>query len=102
MIKKEILENIGGYHGPLYCEDFDLWVRLVINKRLNVFYIAKPLIGYRQYACSPGRGNPLAYAGMISIYLRILILTKNPKWFLSIFFGFIKYIRSFLKFCITN
>ena len=35
MIKKSIIENIGGYHGPLHCEDYDYYFLI---KFKNILY----------------------------------------------------------------
>lgn len=47
MIKKEILLAAGGYQGGQFCEDFDLWLRLMRNSKVKFHNIQRPLIKYR-------------------------------------------------------
>lgn len=47
MMRKEVVVNVGGYRSAYqYCEDYDLWLR-IIDEGYKIANLAKPLLCYR-------------------------------------------------------
>ncbi|NRA65830.1 MAG: glycosyltransferase [Pseudobacteriovorax sp.] len=72
MIRKKLLEEIGGYDESYKCQDgFDLWIRSV--KRYDVKNINLPLFYYRQHPTSLSKNEEKIHS------TRSKILKKNSK-----------------------
>ena len=81
--RKSVICRIGGYMGSIQSEDYDLWVRLALNKQIKFAAIEKPLLYYRSVSASGTRRSIYAYSSMASVQLRMFLITLNPKWFLG-------------------
>ena len=61
MIKKSLLLEIGGYQGGKFSEDYDLWLRLMRDKK-NLFHnIQLPLVQYRIHSNQMSAQDSFAY-----------------------------------------
>jgi len=87
MYKKKIVLDNSGYLNGKVSEDYDLWLRLMRNKKIKFYNIQEPLTMYRIHG-NQARGNKLAYAEIAGYFLREALYLKSLKSF----FGCIIYI----------
>ena len=85
MIKKDILKKVCGYMGGLYAQDYDLWLRIALDKSVKFYNIPEALIGYRMVSIGKARGSRLSYANSAGYHLRNFLLTFNPLWLFGSF-----------------
>jgi glycosyltransferase involved in cell wall biosynthesis len=81
MIRKIILNNLGGYDEQLYYEDFDLWVRAA--RDYSFFYTPKPLVQKRVLDQSLGKSQYQSGSKQMDstyrVCLKIMKLNRNPE-----------------------
>jgi len=90
MFRRESVLSMGGYMGGLNAEDYDLWSRMTIEKKLNFANIDKVLLYYNIDPKNPARRSRLAYSSVASTQLRNFLLTLNFKWLLGCFYSIFK------------
>lgn len=79
--KKIILENSGYLNGKV-SEDYDLWIRLMRNKKIKFYNVQEALTMYRIHS-NQARGNKLAYAEISGYMLREFIYLKSLKYLIG-------------------
>ena len=87
MYKKEVILSVGGYMNGKVSEDYDLWLRLMQNKKIKFYNIQEPLTMYRIHS-NQTKGNKLAYAEIAGYFLRDALYLKSLKSF----FGCVTYV----------
>jgi glycosyltransferase involved in cell wall biosynthesis len=89
MFRRKIVLDAGGYMGPLLCEDYELWVRLMFKQKTEFGNINSPLIKYSMVNRG-GRRNKVLYANLIAIQLSAYLQYGNIKWILGMAINFVK------------
>jgi glycosyltransferase involved in cell wall biosynthesis len=83
MFRKSVLLDLGGYLGGLYAEDYDLWVRILLQKKWDIVILGDILLKYNIGNGGLARRSKTAYANMCATQFRSFLLTGNFKWFLG-------------------
>lgn len=83
MFRKSVLLDLGGYLGGLYAEDYDLWVRILLQKKWDIIILDDILLKYNIGNGGLARRSKTAYANMCATQFRSFLLTGNFKWFLG-------------------
>lgn len=77
LVKKEIILHVGGFNDVSPCEDYDLWLRLLIEgyrfKALDV-----PLTAYRFHSTSATAADTLAVSCCINALQKLSNAASNP------------------------
>ena len=82
MIKKNILVQIGGYQGGRLAQDYDLWLRLMRQKKLKFYNIQKSLVGYRLHE-KQTKGTKAPYGYVSSYLFREALFAKSLRYFIG-------------------
>jgi len=91
VINREFLLELGGYQGFIYSEDYELWVRLVLNQGMSaITQIHSPTIYYRSDVTGLARGSKMSYAGQASCQIYAFMMTFDIRWLIGFFFTFFK------------
>lgn len=91
MFRREKILSVGGYFGGVFCEDYDLWVRLSNDPKIIFSNLPDLLIGYREIG-QEARGNLVAYCSQASIQFRNFIMGYGYYWLLGSIFSCCKLI----------
>jgi hypothetical protein len=83
MMRKETICSIGGYSGGFHAEDYELWVRLAINRNINFANLSTKLIRYRNIGVSGARRSKQAYISMFVIQIRAFLGGAGFLWLIS-------------------
>ena len=80
-IRRDLIYEMGGYQGPIFAEDYDLWLRIYAEYGAKAFsYLNKKTIYYRVSNLGEARRARLAYLGMANSQFFMFLKTKNPLW----------------------
>ena len=91
VIRRDALLEIGGYFGPLYAEDYDLWIRIFLKHGDAAFsYLDKKCLFYRTLSAGEARASKISYFGAASSQFLAFLRTLNPKWFVGSLFSLLK------------
>lgn len=90
MIRKSVLLELGGYLGGIYAEDYDLWVRIALQKKWRLVILNEILLKYNLGFSNVSKKSRIAYANMCATQIRSFLLTGNIKWLLGAFISVIK------------
>jgi hypothetical protein len=83
MYRRDVILQAGGYIGGLYAEDFDLWVRLSADERLQFANLSTVCLSYRSIGVGQARGARGAYASVAGTQLRAFLAGQGPRWLLG-------------------
>lgn len=83
MFRYETVAKAGGYIGGLYAEDYDLWLRMMMDRTIRFAAIPEPLLGYRANPTGLARGSKYAYAAMAAAQWNCFSITGNPRWLVA-------------------
>ncbi len=86
MIRRQCLMDVGGFSFGRYCEDYDLWLRILREiPNAKFLRIATPLIKYRRHAtqASSAKNMRAFRAYGFTLKLREFFLTGRPKFLLG-------------------
>jgi len=97
IIKRELLISMGGFMGPLYCEDYQLWCTLLRDKSIKFANINTSLLKYRSIG-REARHNTAAYKNVFLIQFDNFLNDFDPLWLL----GILNSISKCLYYSITN
>ncbi len=89
MMRREVLLSVSGYLGGQYAQDYDLWLRLMRDKRLSFYNIQEPLLKYRIHS-QQSKGNRNSYAEVAGYFLKESIYSRRPIYILSAFLYYFK------------
>lgn len=84
--KKDIFQSVGGYSFGRYSEDYDLWLRLIREKRVKFFCINSPQLAYRIHRSQITSKSNLYTIFCFDLCLKIreLFLSRRLIWLLPI------------------
>lgn len=74
-ICRATLINVGGYQGWGTAQDYDLWLRLIVN-RVPIYYDRTPTVLYEKFSSGLSRDFNIAYRNQIGSLARILFSNK--------------------------
>lgn len=82
MARKDVLLSARGYEGIRYCEDLDLWLRLMRDRSIKFANLPEPLLRYRIH---PGqaRGRREGYFGATGLLLKEALIQRSPRLWLA-------------------
>lgn len=92
LIKKDILLANSGYLGGQYAQDYDLWLRLMRDKKIQFYNIQESLLQYRIHS-NQTKGNKNSYAEVAGYMLKESIYSKKITYIIG---AFIYYFKSVL------
>jgi O86/O127-antigen biosynthesis beta-1,3-galactosyltransferase len=78
-INKSTLLSVGGYLGGRQSEDYDLWIRLSKEERVNFIISPVKVLKYR-ISSEQSKGNVLPYCEVSSYFLREFLLSWKFKY----------------------
>lgn len=80
MYRRQAILDLGGYHGGLHAEDYDLWLRA--SRRIDLQFANLPEIclSYRSVSAGGARRSRQAYASVLSSQVRQLVTGGGLLW----------------------
>lgn len=83
MMRKSLIQGVGGYMGAIHAEDYDLWCRLSLEKSNHFANLQDPFISYRVFGVAGARKSRRAYATQAGTQINNFLLTANIFWLLG-------------------
>lgn len=83
MVRKSIILDLGGYLGGLNAEDYDLWVRILLQKKWEMVILNDILVKYNIDNNGLARRSKTAYANMCATQLRSFLITRDFGWLMG-------------------
>ena len=83
MFRRDVIRRVGSYLNGEYAEDYDLWVRLARDPKVEFANIPNFLLGYRAIASGQARGSKKAYRSISSTQWGEWCRTGDPRWLFS-------------------
>jgi glycosyltransferase involved in cell wall biosynthesis len=83
MFRRELVLQAGGYMGAVHSEDYDLWVRLALERKTRFANVPQVLLGYRAAPSGAARRAAAAYAGVAATQARAFLASGDPRWFFA-------------------
>jgi len=80
MFRCDDVRRVGGYLNGEYAEDYDLWVRLARDPKIEFANIPNYLLGYRSFSTGKARGSKKAYQSISSTQWREWCRSGDPRW----------------------
>ena len=90
MMRTKVVQELGGYLGGKYAEDFDLWLRVCLESNYEFANLDQFLLSYNVSQSGDARKSRVAYANTASAQLRNFLISGNYKWALGAILSFIK------------
>ncbi len=81
MIRRSVILDLGGYLGGINAEDYDLWVRILLQKKWGIIILGDILLKYNIGNVGLARRSKTAYANMCATQIRSFLLSGNIWWF---------------------
>lgn len=88
-IKRKSLLSVGGYLGGFQSEDYDLWLRMLRNRKFVFKNFPEVLLQYR-ITDGQSRGRRLPYSEVASHLLREFLLTRKLRFLFGTIVGIAK------------
>ena len=92
MIKRQTIQDVGGYNEKFYFEDLPMWLQLTLNNN-KIYYLNKSVVCYRLHD-SQSKSNKKIFTSLFMkslIFHKSLTLPKLPK--IERFFFWVEYFR---------
>lgn len=89
MFRKGLVLENSGYLGGRYAQDYDLWLRLMRDKKVKFYNIQEPLLKYRIHL-EQAKGNKSSYGEVAGYFLKEVIYTKRFIYLFSSLIYFFK------------
>lgn len=80
MLRRDPILRAGGYLGGKNAEDYDLWLRLAMQRQWRFANLPEPLISYNVSTDGAARKSRQAYANVAAAQLRQFLVTREPSW----------------------
>ena len=90
MYRREAILALGGYHGALHAEDYDLWVRASRLEGLRFANLPDICLNYQATPSGEARRSRQAYASVLSTQVREIVNGGGPMWAVAALWTFIK------------
>ncbi|MGE0496647.1 MAG: glycosyltransferase [Ramlibacter sp.] len=83
MFRRADVIRLGGYLGGLFAEDYDLWLRMMLDSDVKFATLPRVLLGYRASPTGAARRSKRAYAAMSAAQWNCFTLTGDPRWLMG-------------------
>jgi glycosyltransferase involved in cell wall biosynthesis len=83
MLRREVVIAKGGYLGGQNAEDYDLWLRICLDKDLHFANLPDYLLSYNVDPGGAARRSKRAYANVAAAQIRNFLITRDIRWFLG-------------------
>lgn len=90
MLRREVVLGLGGYLGGQNAEDYDLWLRLLLDGRWEFANLPKALLSYNVVAGGAARRSRRAYANVSAAQWRNFLVTRDPRWLVGVLWSSVK------------
>ena len=90
MLRREVILAQGGYLGGQNAEDYDLWLRICLDKDLHLANLPEYLLSYNMEPGGAARRSRRAYANVAAAQFRNLLITRDVRWLLGALFTVVK------------
>lgn len=90
MLRREVVLAQGGYLGGQNAEDYDLWLRICLDKDLHFANLPEYLLSYNMEPGGAARRSRRAYANVAAAQCRNLLVTRDVRWLLGAFLTAVK------------
>lgn len=90
MLRRDAVLAVGAYLGGKHAEDYDLWLRLMINPSWRFANLREPLLSYNAMPDGAARRSRTAYANTASAQLRLFLVTRDIRWFFGVMLSIAK------------
>lgn len=90
MLRRNVVENNGGYLGYIFAEDYDLWLNCLDDGSIVFANLDSVELLYREEATGDARGSKRAYAAAAASQLRCAIVTNSPLLLFASLYTLIK------------
>lgn len=80
MYRRQAVLDLGGYHGGLHAEDYDLWLRASRRTDLQFANLPEICLSYRATSVGGARGSRQAYASVLASQVRQLVTGGGLRW----------------------
>lgn len=80
MLRRDVVLRAGAYLGGRNAEDYDLWLRLAMNKHCRFANLASPLLSYNVSPDGAARRSREAYGNVAGAQLRQFLVTGDVRW----------------------
>jgi glycosyltransferase involved in cell wall biosynthesis len=80
MYRRQAILDLGGYHGGLHAEDYDLWLRASRRTDLQFANLPEICLSYRAVSAGDARGSRQAYASVLASQVRQLVTGGGLRW----------------------
>jgi glycosyltransferase involved in cell wall biosynthesis len=83
MLRRDVILAQGGYLGGQNAEDYDLWLRICLDKDLHFANLPDFLLSYNTEPGGAARKSRKAYANVAAAQIRNLLITRDVRWLLG-------------------
>jgi len=83
MFRRDAIQTVGGYLGGQNAEDYDLWLRIAMQKEWEFANLPEKLLSYNVSLDGSARRSRTAYANVAAAQLRNFLVTREPRWLLG-------------------
>jgi glycosyltransferase involved in cell wall biosynthesis len=83
MYRRQAILDLGGYHGGLHAEDYDLWLRASRRPDIRFANLPEICLSYRARSTGEARGSREAYASVLASQLRQLLTGGGLRWLVA-------------------
>lgn len=80
MLRRDVVLRAGAYLGGRNAEDYDLWLRLAMDKRCRFANLTSPLLSYNVSPDGAARRSREAYGNVAGAQLRQFLITRDVRW----------------------
>lgn len=80
MLRRAVVLRAGAYLGGRNAEDYDLWLRLSMDKQSRFANLASPLLSYNVSPDGAARRSREAYGNVAGVQLRQFLVTRDVRW----------------------
>ena len=94
MLRRDAILAKGGFLGGQNAEDYDLWLRICLDKDLHFANLPDYLLSYNVEPGGAARRSRMAYANVAAAQIRNLLITRDIRWLLG---AILTAVKSFLR-----
>jgi hypothetical protein len=80
MFRRDVVRSQGGYLGGRNAEDYDLWLRICLSRKLKFANLPDLLLSYNVESGGGARRSREAYANVAAAQFRNFIVSRDLRW----------------------
>ena len=96
MFRRQVILDNNGYQGSRYCQDVDLWLRLLRDKNIKFANLDDVLLEYRLHEAQ-AKGGRESFIINSSLIYREALIQKSPRLFFGFLVSLLKLLRGSKK-----